>query len=194
MALAYTADCLYPKGGDGMAPLIFGGLILVVLLLLSVTRPAITAKDKVEHGERLGKLIYTDEGGGKLLVAEAYDLQGKPDYIFQSMLTGHYIPFEIKSGKCKDAAPHPGDLMQLAAYFVLIEAVYGKKPPYGKLVYSNKTFKVRNTRGLRRQLLRTLKQMRSMLEGHTSVKAEPSYIKCKNCVCQQTVCEWYDEA
>lgn len=153
----------------------------------------ITVKNKVQHGQPFSKMIYTDEGGGNLLVDQEHMLQGKPDYIFQSYFTGRPIPFEIKSGTCKDEFPHEGDLMQLVAYFLIIEAVYGRRPKCGKLVYANKTFKVRNTRELRRQLLTILKEMRNMLEGHMPQTCETSYIKCKNCVCQKTVCEWYEE-
>ena len=77
--------------------------------------------------------------------------------------------------------------------FIIIQEVYNKKPPYGNLVYKNKTFKVRNTRRLRREVLGYVKEMRRMLKGHHEAVAEPSYIKCKNCICQQTACEWYDE-
>ena len=159
----------------------------------AIFSPTIKVKQKVEKGQAFAKLIYTDEKGGKLLFAPTYGLKGKPDYIFQSLLTGAYIPFEIKSGKCKEDEPHPGDLMQLVAYFLIIEELYGKKPPYGKLVYANKTFKVRYTKKLKKELIHTLSAMRQMLEGKCHQKAEPSYIKCKNCICKDTVCDWYEE-
>ena len=37
------------------------------------------------------------------------------------------MPVEIKSGSIKsEPLPHMGDLMQLAAYFVILEEEYGK--------------------------------------------------------------------
>lgn len=138
-----------------------------------------------------GRLIYTDESGGKLLVADKYNLQGKPDFIFQTFVRRKLIPYEIKSGMCKETMPHEGDLMQLVAYFLIIEEVYGKKPPYGKLVYQNKTFKVYNTYGLRLTLKQTLREMNKMLAvGHCNMEPSPSFTKCRNCVCQKTVCKW----
>ena len=157
-------------------------------------RPSITCKNKMEVGLPFSRMVYTDEGGGKMLVAEDYDLQGKPDYIFKTIFTGHYIPFEIKSGTAKEDVPHEGDLMQLLAYFLLVEATYGKRPPYGKLVYSNKTFKVRNTYRHRLWVKNTLKEMQDLLEeGYPDTDETKNYIKCKNCICQYTVCECEEE-
>lgn len=164
-------------------------LIIVLCMVYRVLRPSIKVYHKVQNGERFASMIYTDETGGKLLVSETLDLQGKPDYIFMTWFRRNYIPFEIKSGKVKEDEPHEGDLMQLLAYFVLIEEVYGKRPPYGKLVYSNKTFKVRNTIRHRMKLKNTLKEMQGMLKGHYTPCETQNYLKCKNCICQYTVCE-----
>ena len=168
------------------------GLISIVAIS-RLMRSEIKHYQYVKKGESFAKLIYTDEKGGKLLRAPQYGIQGKPDYIFQKWFTRRLVPFEIKSGVCKEGFPHEGDLMQLVAYFLIIEEVYDKRPHYGRLVYSNTTFKVRNTRHLRNQLKRTVKAMQIMYEkgGLCKVDAEPSYLKCKNCICQQTVCEWY---
>lgn len=170
-------------------------LIEILILILALTvgillfRPTITKKNKQTLGVPLATPIYSDEKGTKLLVAPKVDLQGKPDYIFKTWFRRKYIPLEIKSGMLKEDYPHEGDLMQLIAYFLIIEEVYGKKPPYGKLVYKNKTFKIRNTLALRMTLKRILRQMRGMLKENVNVCSEPSYIKCKNCICQYTVCE-----
>lgn len=150
-------------------------------------------RPKPQSGQPFASIFYTDESGGKLLTATSYGLQGKPDYIFKTWFLGRLIPFEIKSGMNKEDEPHLGDMMQLAAYFLIVEEVYGKKPPYGKLVYKNKTFKIRNTAKIRRQVKMTLREMRQMLEGDLHSEADPSFMKCKNCVCQKTVCSWYDE-
>ncbi len=166
----------------------------LVMLLISLTyrclRPTIKVKNKKEIGVNGASLIYTDEKGCKMLVAEKWNLQGKPDMIFETWILRQLIPLEIKSGWLKDKSPHLGDLYQLVVYFLLIEAVYGKRPPYGKLVYANKTFKIRNTRKLRKKVLQIISNMRKMLEGQLKPKAEPDYMKCKHCVCKGTVCKW----
>lgn len=153
-------------------------------------RPTIKVKNKRELGIKRANLIYADEKGTKLLVAEALGLQGKPDMIFQTWILRQLIPLEIKSGRLKDERPHLGDLYQLVVYFLLVESAYGRRPPYGKLVYANKTFKIRNTRKLRRKVFQTVSNMREMLEGQLELKAEPEYMKCKHCICKGTVCKW----
>ena len=171
---------------------------LIVLAIFSYTlwcvfRPSMKVKDKKELGVKGANPIYKDEKGVKLLVADKLALQGKPDFIFETWIRKKYIPLEIKSGKINDETPHMGDLYQLGAYFLIIEEVYGKKPPYGKLVYSNKTFTVRNTAELRRNILRTVEDMRDMLEESYIPNATPDFVKCKHCICKDTVCEWQDK-
>lgn len=163
---------------------------LITLCLWFFLRPALTVKDKKELGVKHASPIYADEKGAKMLQAPTLMLKGKPDFIFETWLLKRYIPLEIKSGKLKDEMPHLGDLYQLVAYFLIIEEAYGKRPPYGKLVYANKTFKVRNTARLRRQVKAVIKEMRQMLEEDVMPCASPDFMKCKNCVCKDTVCEW----
>ena len=185
---------VYDLGGDKMSLV---GQIVGIGLMTSVPwisfRPTIKEKHKKDIGVRGASPIYADEKGAKLLVAPEYNLQGKPDYIFETWCLKRYSPLEIKSGRLKeDEEPHPGDLYQLVAYFLIIEEIYGKRPPYGKLVYANKTFTIRNTARLRRELKEILKQMRGMLTGESMPLAEPNFMKCKNCVCQRTVCEFQE--
>ncbi len=167
-------------------------LVCVTCILWLGFRPTMSVKHKKELGVKGATAIYSDEKGTKLLVAPKLLLQGKPDFIFETWFLKRYIPLEIKSGQLKEQEPHLGDLYQLVAYFLIIEEVYGKRPPYGKLVYANKTFKIRNTYKLRSTLHHTVRQMRQMLEEKYSPVADPSFIKCKNCICKDTVCQWQE--
>lgn len=142
-------------------------------------------------------LIYADQKGGagqedfgKLLYSARFGLQGKPDYVFRSRLGGRIVPMELKSGRIGDAPePHRGDYLQLAAYFLLLEDVYGKRPRFGRLVYADYMFEIRNTAGVRREVLRTMAEMRQMLETGEG-RAECSFVHCRHCVCNGTVCEF----
>ena len=164
---------------------------LMIYVVAKTLSPDFVVK-KPRHGVFGAYIIYSDQGQNKLLVSEKYDLQGKPDYIFKTRLTRKYIPVEIKSTQLKEDEeyPHEGDLMQLVAYFLIIEDVYNRRPRYGRLIYKNRMFIVKNTRKLRRQLKNYLREMRKMLETGKG-EAFPSFPKCRNCVCQGTVCEWY---
>lgn len=170
-----------------------GQCILLIGIMIGawrLLRPAIRVKNKKEIGVKRASSIYSDEKGTKMLIAQELGLQGKPDMIFETWILRNYIPLEIKSGKLKEDMPHEGDLYQLVIYFILVEAVYGKRPPYGKLVYANKTFKIRNTARLRKMALKTVEEMRAMLDKKYRPEVTPDYTKCRHCVCRETVCEW----
>lgn len=168
-------------------------IIATLYIVLKIIQPAMKIR-KPKLGVFGAQVIYSDENGGKLLVSEKYDLQGKPDYIFQTLLWGSYILVELKSTKLKEdqLSPHQGDLMQLAAYFLIVEDIYKKRPKKGRLIYKNRMFIIKNTRGLRRELKNYLKEMRKMIQTGKG-EADPSFPKCRNCVCRGTVCTWNEE-
>lgn len=172
--------------------------IISALILIKVVSSKDLKKSKANIKMFGYRLIYTDQKSsnkndgityGKLLFSEEYNITGKPDFIYRNILTGKLFPVEIKSGKVKDKKyPYDGDLMQLALYFLLIEDIYNKKPKSGKLIYSDYMFTVKNSRRLRNELFKTLKEMRNMLDTGEG-ECSPSFIHCKNCICNGTVCE-----
>lgn len=144
------------------------------------------------------RLIYTDQKPkkkrddviySKLLYSKRYNIHGKPDFLFQNK-SGKIIPIELKSGTIGSADfPHKGDLLQLTAYFIIVEETYGIKPKEGRLIYKDFMFKIKNTRKLRKILFETLEEMReTLIDGIADV--EPNYAKCRHCVCRGTVCEY----
>lgn len=162
----------------------------LIILLIYIFRPIITCKQKKQIGIPFSKVIYMDKKGVKMLIDNEIGLRGKPDMIFRTWILRRYIPLELKSGYIKENYPHQGDVYQLVAYFILIERLYGHKPPYGKLVYANKTFKIRNTLKYRREVFAIMNQMRDMLEKDITITIKPTYAKCRSCNCKDTVCKW----
>jgi CRISPR-associated exonuclease Cas4 len=77
-------------------------------------------------------------------------LTGKPDYLVQS--GSSIIPVEVKSGRAP-AAPYDSHIFQVAAYCLLVEKTYGKRPPYGIIHYSGRDFAIDYTRELESALL-----------------------------------------
>jgi len=135
-----------------------------------------------------GKNKNTDGMSGKLLKSEKYDLQGKPDFIYEKK--GRLAPVELKSAAAdKNGRPREGDVLQLTAYFLIIGDVYNTNVKFGYLVYEDCVFLIRNTRRLRQNLLTTVAEMRKMLKTGTG-RADPDFVTCKNCVCRGTVCQW----
>jgi len=114
------------------------------------------------------QVFYEDKkAGARLLRSEKYNLTGKPDFIFKR--GRKYIPGELKSGKLKGSGePRPGDMMQLAAYFLIIPGEFGRMPRQGRLIYGDTMFIIKNRRRLRKRLISIISEMNRTLEkkGH----------------------------
>jgi len=173
--------------------------ILILLLVLKNRGPDIKKgpfREKI-HGY---KMIYADqkeavavEGNKKMLFSEKYNLQGKPDYIYQKKWGKKLLPVEEKSGRIGDNDfPHPGDLMQLTAYFILIEEVYCVRPDKGYLRYQDGMFFVKNTAKRRKEAIRTMEEMRKMLKNGKG-EPSPSFVHCRYCLCNGTVCAFCEK-
>ena len=174
----------------------FGLMFVFYLLYLCLE----TVKKKKTSFNMTGwELIYSDkaeeekEDGvdyGLVLYSAKYDIQGKPDHIFKKKHSSKIMPVEIKSGKIGDEPfPHYGDYLQLCAYFLIIEDVYGKKPKYGKIIYKDYMFIIRNGMRTKRDILKVLGRMRMMLKTGYEKPCE-SFVNCRYCLCNGTVCEF----
>jgi CRISPR-associated exonuclease Cas4 len=66
-------------------------------------------------------------------------LTGRPDYLLRRH--GVVIPVEVKPRRLAQA-PYAGDLLQLAAYCLLLEETTGQAPPYGILRYAHRSWQL----------------------------------------------------
>lgn len=170
-------------------------MIVILVFSKSFKRPIV--KRKVRFDVNGYSVFYQDKKSddiniitSKMLYSEKYMLKGKPDYILKSNNSEKYIPIELKSGYIKDDTyPHMGDLLQLITYFIIIEEEFLQRPKYGKLIYNDYMFIVKNTKAHRKMVLKTVKDMRKMLKTGKAKNVEPSFMKCKYCVCNNSVCE-----
>ena len=139
-----------------------------------------------------GRIIYTDtRGWGKLekpLYYTALELTGKPDYLIQQ--NGKIIPVEVKSGRAP-AAPYDSHIYQLAAYCLLVEKTYKKRPPYGIIHYENRDFAVDYTRELEESLLDLLADMKRDERKSDVPRSHEQAARCAKCgfrkVCNQSL-------
>jgi CRISPR-associated exonuclease Cas4 len=120
-----------------------------------------SSRQRREAGLPGGRIVYTDtRGWGKLekpLYDAALELTGKPDYLVQQ--NGQIIPVEVKSGHTPDA-PYDSHIYQLAAYCLLVDKTYKKRPPYGIIHYNDRDFAVDYTHELETSLLDLLAAMK----------------------------------
>jgi len=138
--------------------MIYAILLLFFLALIFFWQ---SGRQRKEAGLPGGRVIYTDtRGWGKLerpLYNDLLGLTGKPDYLVQEK--GQIIPVEVKSGRAPES-PYDSHIYQLAAYCLLVEKSYGKRPPYGIIHYENRNFAVDYTPELESSLLDLLAEMR----------------------------------
>jgi CRISPR-associated exonuclease Cas4 len=143
-----------------------GGLpLLIVLFLLFVAAALWVAGRRMrrESGLPDGRVFYTDtetwRANNDVLHAADLRLVGKPDYLVEAD-DGAIIPVEVKSSRAP-ARPHEGQVLQLAAYCLLVEENFGVRPPYGILQYRDQAFAIDYTDELEADLLDLLDEMRA---------------------------------
>ncbi len=117
-------------------------------------------RNRAGAGLPSGRVIYDDSGAGQKLpslYAPRYALAGKPDYVLRQ--GQQVIPVEVKPGR-HATSPYEADVLQLAAYCLLVEECLGSRPPYGLLRYQNRTFCIPYDLALQEKLVATLAAMR----------------------------------
>jgi CRISPR-associated exonuclease Cas4 len=169
--------------------MLYLALFLFVLALLFLFQGN---RQRRESGLPGGRVVYTDTRAWgeveKPLFWAELGLTGKPDYLVER--EGRIIPVEVKSGRTPEA-PYDSHIFQVAAYCLLVEKTYGKRPPYGIIHYPNRDFAVDYTPALESALLDELAEMRRD-EVRTNVqRSHEDAARCRKCgfrkVCDQSL-------
>lgn len=152
-------------------------LLLIALLLLWLA-----LRLRRQSGLPWARIVASDTGSRRdlqrPLFAPRYQLTGKPDYLVQQ---GHvYIPVEVKPGRTA-AQPYESDLMQLAAYCLLVHETYGVRPPYGVLRYAEQSFRLAYTPAVEQELLDILAAMQADLDAADLERSHDDPRRCAGC-------------
>jgi CRISPR-associated exonuclease Cas4 len=130
-------------------------------LLLALVLFFIAGRQRRSAGLPGGKVIYTDTGAWEKVEKPLYDpiteISGRPDYLVRQ--GKQFIPVEVKSGRTPES-PYDSHIYQLAAYCLLVEREFGKRPPYGIIHYQDRSFSVEYTSELEHALLDLLTEIR----------------------------------
>ena len=135
-------------------------LLIFALLLLAAGVAAIWWGRRMWQNTGLpaGEVVYSDTGAEQAvfepLVSPRYGLVGKPDYLVEIKGTRGplRVPMEVKSRK-RPATPAAGHILQLGAYCLIVEDLYGQRPTHGYLRYADATLEIPFTDALRTQVL-----------------------------------------
>jgi CRISPR-associated exonuclease Cas4 len=156
--------------------------LAVVLIALALAALLMALRTRARTGLPWAPILADDARAGRSLerplLARRYGLSGKPDYIIER--GGRQIPVEVKPGR-RAARPYESDLMQLAAYCLLIEETSGQAPPYGILRYAEASFRLRYTPEVRADLLEVLDEMRDLLDAEDAQRSHSDYGRCAGC-------------
>jgi CRISPR-associated exonuclease Cas4 len=157
-------------------------LIALSLILVALVLLAGAALLRRRSGLPWGRVTADDVGAGRALqrplVSRRYGLTGKPDYLLER--GGVSIPVEVKPGR-RALAPYDSDLMQLAAYCLLVEESTGQPPPYGLLRYAEASFRLSYTPAVRERLLAILDEMQDLLEADDAARSHDDPRRCAGC-------------
>lgn len=155
---------------------------ILLLFLLALIFFWQSGRQRQEAGLPGGRIIYTDTRGWGKLERPLYDqllgLTGKPDYLVQQK--GQIIPVEVKSGRAPEA-PYDSHIYQVAAYCLLVEKNYGKRPPYGIIHYENRDYAVDYTPQLESSLLDLLAEMRRDEMKREVERSHEQAARCARC-------------
>ena len=155
----------------------FFALLALGLLLLWLAQ-----RGRAHSGLPQGRVIYTDTGGWNRLERPLFSLEflltGKPDYLVAD--GADVIPVEVKSSRAP-TQPYPSHILQLAAYCLLVEECYRRRPPYGIIKYADRAFEVDYTSELEDELLATLDDMRDDLDNDDAPRNHDDPARCRAC-------------
>lgn len=168
----------------------FTTILPLALIALAVLFFWLSANLKERSGLPDGRIIYADSGRWGKPPQPLYDaelgLTGKPDYLIRKDQT--IIPVEVKS-TWAPPAPYESHRLQVAAYCLLVQAYYGKRPPYGLLRYRNRTFRVNYDADIENQVLEVLEEIRMLKEQDEAHRSHEHANRCARCgyraICDQ---------
>jgi CRISPR-associated exonuclease Cas4 len=161
-------------------------LALVILGLILLWQSGRTRRAAGLPG---GRIIYTDTRAWgkneKPLYVNSLGLTGKPDYLVRQ--GEHIIPVEVKSGRAPQS-PYDSHIYQIAAYCLLVERVYGERPPYGIVHYTDRDFAIDYTPELEKSLLALLDEMRRDSRRQNVERSHQTSARCRGCG-YRTICD-----
>lgn len=155
--------------------------VALVFILLAVVLLLWAMRMRQQVGLPWTTVVYRDTDQHDLekpLFSRTLGLTGKPDYVLKLGQT--LVPVEVKPSR-RSATPYESDLMQLAAYCVLLEETEGTAPPYGLLRYAERTFRLTYTPAVRQNVLVLIDEMRVLLEEPSCARSHQQASRCQAC-------------
>jgi CRISPR-associated exonuclease Cas4 len=162
------------------------GAAFIALLGMALVVSWLARRSRAATGLPTGRLVYADTTRWRTverpLFSRSHHLTGRPDYLVQG--GRDVIPVEVKSGRIPSDGPYPSHILQLAAYCLLVEEAYKRRPPYGIILYADEAdqgHEIDFTSELEERVLEILKEMRRALAERDAPRNHNQVIRCQAC-------------
>ncbi len=164
--------------------------IALLIFLIALALLWQSNRQRKQAGLPGGRVVYTDTRAWGKLEKPLFDpilgLTGKPDYLVER--DGQLIPVEVKTGRTPEA-PYDSHIYQVAAYCLLVQKTYGKRPAYGLIHDPRRDFAVDFTLELESALLEQLAEIRRDDVRRDVPRSHEEPMRCRACgfrkVCDQ---------
>lgn len=158
-------------------------LIPLLLIFVSILLWFLSQRAQQATGLPTGRVVYSDTGAWgrveKPIFSPRLQLTGKPDYLVRE--GSAFIPVEVKSGRAPDTGAYASHIFQLAAYCVLVEEAYGRRPTHGLIKYADKVLGVDFSEALEAELLALLDDIRADAEAGDVSRSHNLTTRCWAC-------------
>jgi CRISPR-associated exonuclease Cas4 len=161
---------------------------ILLCILLALVLLWISSRQMKTTGLPGGKIVSSDTSAWQPVEAPLYapiiGLTGKPDYLIQQ--GSALIPVEVKSSSRPDRGPYDSHILQLAAYCLLVEAVYRVRPSHGVLHYTSRTgksstYEIPFTPGLENEVRSVIEQIQAQTLRGGVDRSHNSPSRCAHC-------------
>jgi CRISPR-associated exonuclease Cas4 len=159
-------------------------LLLITAVMLYACLSRWSRRERAEVGLGDQTIESTDDSAipTPTLRSKRYGLVGRPDQLVR--VGAALVPVEQKP---RARRLQPSHMLQVAAQCLLVQEVYGVRPPYGLLVLAGGTQeRVEFSPALEQRLLDTMAQMRAILRAGTAPERCWVAAKCRACGFRET--------
>lgn len=156
-------------------------LALILFSVLSIIYFRFEWKNRKDPLAR-GRIIYDDLSAAAKVEKPLFDhetkLVGRPDLLLKQ--GKNLIPIEVKSHLSANE-PYQAHIVQLMAYCLLVERIYGNAPDYGILKYRNKDFLISYTIKRKNELSALMQRIRTDKNTDRVHRSHSEPNRCRGC-------------
>jgi len=160
-------------------------VLALLLLLIGGGVLLLARRQRTRTGIPWGDMVFADmdeEAVNEPIMSRKLGLVGKPDMLLRRKERGREIlvPVEVKSQRMP-REPRRSHVLQLGAYLLLVEEVFGITPEFGILRYADGDAPIAFTPELRADVLEVASRIRAARNAEDVPRSHDDPKRCVNC-------------